>query len=70
MIYVTVLRGETPLDAQPILATSDPAVVRAVTRILRRYLEAADRRKVPPAAPTSATRGLDDIDPTTEPDAA
>jgi len=71
VIYVTVLRGETPLDAQPILASSDPELVRAVIRVLRRYLEPIDRGKTPAIGETDHAGERDKTaEDSPEPDAA
>jgi hypothetical protein len=34
-LYLTLLEGESPASARPILATEDPQIIRAVTRALR-----------------------------------
>ena len=38
MLYVVVRRGDSPDTARPVLATSDPAVLRAVAQALEERL--------------------------------
>lgn len=42
VLFVTVSEGKSAAEAEPIVATSDPAVVRAVGRLLARKLGAEE----------------------------
>ena len=33
-LFLTILEGESPLDARPLIATEDPAVIQAAVREL------------------------------------
>jgi hypothetical protein len=44
-LFLTILEGETPEKARPLIATRDPELIRLVTDELARRLEPSYRKK-------------------------
>lgn len=41
-LFLTILRGTSPRDARPVVATEDQALIRAVARALNRRLDVGE----------------------------
>lgn len=58
--YVTILKGPTASEAEPILAVSDPRAVQAVRRTIYRLLaEETPQRKAPGIAKCKRTERME-----------
>jgi hypothetical protein len=47
-LFLTIFEGESPSEAQPLLATHDPAIIAAVRRLLLARLGHESRGKLLP----------------------